>query len=438
MRAVVQNLVQALVANPFDVGLRTRRDAEKALSRLDLAKEMAALIDAGEVENAKAFVLAAGHAQACVAPNDPANVLALTQIPKGLWALLPRGRGAYLRVVMAAGRCHDALSCVLGESERMNRVRRDVWAACFGDSLRHSLDLERVIRDHDVLLFGETGTGKESFARAFQLATPGDMSGGPAPLAAINAAAVPDTLVESALFGHVKGAFTGAHDTRMGRLRTAHGGSFFLDEVGDLPSETQVKLLRVIETNEVFPVGSDSPEPVDVRYIAATHKDLEAMVENREFRRDLYQRLAGNIIRIPPLRDRPDDIIEIGLAFAKQYLDGPSPAGLDAVVEWLHSPAARSYPWPGNVRELQNALRNILLGLDPGLIEVQRRTRVGDVRLPTMVRDATASMQDASDWYLRYVLDHCEGNFTRAARILGIDRSTVRRRINALNRSAPD
>lgn len=216
---------------------------------------------------------------------------------------------------LAAGRCYRALAAVLGGSKRMNRVRRDTWAACFGDSLRSALDLERVIRDHDVLLFGETGTGKEAIARAIQLATPGGTDGAPAPMAAINAAAVPLTLVESALFGHIKGAFTGAQETRTGRLRTASGGSFFLDEVGDLPSTTQVKLLRVMETNEVFPLGSDSPETIDVRYIAATHKDLEAMVECKEFRRDLFQRMAGNVIRMPPLRDRPEDMIEIGTAF---------------------------------------------------------------------------------------------------------------------------
>ncbi len=435
MKAPLQTAVSPLVGNPFHLSERQRREAIRTLQSFDLAGEIAALIDGRAIEQAKLVILAAGHAQACATPDEPAHVLDSDTVPAKVWSRLPRTRDVYLRIVMAAGRCYAALSAVLGESSQMNQVRRDVWAACFGDSLRHALDLERVIRDHDVLLFGETGTGKESIARAFQLAAPGPADGGRAPMATINAAAVPDTLVESALFGHVKGAFTGAQDTRKGRLRIAHGGTFFLDEVGDLPSETQVKLLRVIETNEVFPLGSDAPEPVEVRYIAATHKDLEAMVEAREFRRDLYQRLAGNIIRIPSLRERPDDVLEIGLGFVRTYLgDGPSPAGLDAVVDWLHSPVARTYTWPGNVRELQNALRNILLGLDPGLVDTGRRATVSDVRLPAAVRDATASMQDASDWYLRYVLDHCDGNLTRASRILGIDRSTVRRRINTLNR----
>jgi len=259
----------------------------------------------------------------------------------------------------------------------MNRVRRDTWAACFGESLRSALELERVIRDHDVLLFGETGTGKEAIARAIQLATPGPADGSAAPMAAINAAAVPDTLVESALFGHVKGAFTGAQETRTGWLRKASGGSFFLDEVGDLPSPTQVKLLRVMETNEVFPLGSDISEIVDVRYIAATHKDLETRVDRNEFRRDLFQRMAGNVIRMPPLRDRPEDMIEIGTAFIARYLGDASVDHSRRIEAWLHSDGAVGYSWPGNVRELQNALRNMMLGLDAGPGGVRARDRRG-------------------------------------------------------------
>jgi transcriptional regulator with PAS, ATPase and Fis domain len=253
-------------------------------------------------------------------------------------------------------------------------------------------------------------------------------------MAAINAATVPETLVESALFGHVKGAFTGAQDTRAGRLRIAHGGSFFLDEVGDLPSHTQIKLLRVMETNEVYPLGSDSPETVDVRYIAATHKDLEQMVEAREFRRDLFQRLAGNVIRIPPLRERPDDMVEIGVGFVRDYLGEAAGSQLEHIEAWLHSEPARAYAWPGNVRELQNALRNLMLGLDPGIGGTGAAETV-DVSLPASVRDCEAPLESITDWYLQRVLEHCDGNFTLAAKVLEVDRSTVRRRISAIRAS---
>jgi transcriptional regulator with PAS, ATPase and Fis domain len=319
----------------------------------------------------------------------------------------------------------------------MQRARHDTWAACFGDSLRLALDLERVIRDHDVLILGETGTGKEKFAHAMQTATPGGDDGQPAPSSAINAAAIPDTLVESELFGHEKGAFTGATDARIGRLRSADGGSFFLDEVGDLPQTTQVKLLRVIETNEVFPVGSDVSHSVDVRYIAATHKDLMGLVEARQFRRDLYERLAGNILTIPPLRDRPEDIVEIGKYFLESYAKRSRVEVGEGIESWLSSSEARSYHWPGNVRELQNVLRNLMLGLPPQITsrhpdsgETTAATP-GGTNIPASILAGTATFQELGDWYIRRVLDDNEGNLTQAARSLGLDRSTIRRRLKS-------
>ncbi|MEM9489353.1 MAG: sigma-54 factor interaction domain-containing protein, partial [Myxococcota bacterium] len=303
MSDLITRVIDAFLGNPFDVDDAMRGQAEEALHSLRVATALRHLLDAGRIEQAKLLLLAVGHHRARQTPTAPARVFPTRLVPRTLLTRLPRSLGDYLRVVMAAGRCYQLLATIRGGSAEMHRSKRAIWAACFGDSLRHSLDLERVIRDHDVLILGETGTGKESFARAIQVATPGPHDGSPAPSAAINAAALPTTLVESELFGHIKGAFTGASETRVGRLRSSDSGCFFLDEVGDLPSTTQVKLLRVIETNDVFPLGSDVPTTVDVRYVAATHKDLESLVDKGEFRRDLFERLAGNIIRIPPLRD---------------------------------------------------------------------------------------------------------------------------------------
>ncbi|WP_428262186.1 sigma 54-interacting transcriptional regulator [Haliangium sp.] len=428
-------VLRTFLGNPFDVDAEVWREADEALAGLDLGETLYELLEINRVETAKQLILAAGHRRACDRADPPGAIFDPAVLPAAILARMPRPAGDYLRVVAAAGRCYRALTAIRGHSEPLRRTRRDTWAACFGDSLRHALDLERVIRDHDVLILGATGTGKEAIARAIQVATPGPAGGGPAPTAAINAAALPDTLVESELFGHVKGAFTGATETRTGRLRSADGGAFFLDEVGDLPGTTQVKLLRVIETNEVFPLGSDAAHHVDVRYVAATHKDLEALVEDGEFRRDLFERLAGNIIRIPPLRDRPEDIRDIADNFVAGYL-GPG-AGHDqraAIERWVGSVEAQGYRWPGNVRELQNVLRNLLLGLPTGISlspepDPDTRPRGVPNAIPDAIINAEASLQDVDDWYMRRVLDRTDGNITQAAKLLGIDRSTLRRRL---------
>ncbi|GAB4565504.1 MAG: hypothetical protein Tsb0020_16450 [Haliangiales bacterium] len=427
IRDRVELLTRTLISNPFDVSAASLRSADDALTRLDLASALIDLLSDGNVERAKLLLLAAGHRRACQHPDAPERVFERLALPKAVTGRLPRPLGDYLRVVMAAGRCHRVLSGIRGTSALLQRARRETWAACFGDSLRHALDLERVIRDHDVLILGETGTGKESFARAFQAATLGPDDGSPAPSAAINAAALPETLVESELFGHARGAFTGATETRIGRLRSADGGAFFLDEVGDLPRTTQVKLLRVIETNEVFPLGSDTPHHVDLRYVAATHKDLEGMVERRAFRRDLFERLAGNVIRIPPLRRRSEDLRAIALPFVSQYLGANTDHPQLAVIEqWLDSDEARGYSWPGNVRELQNVLRNLLLGLPSGIAaKAPPTTRA----IPEPIAAGEASLREVEQWYLRRVLSQLDGNLSQAAKALGVDRSTLRRRL---------
>ena len=430
----IDRIIDTFIGNPFAVAHPSACDIDDPVGDIDVAAAVAGLSASKDTARAKRLVLAVGHQRACARPDDPAWVFDRAIIPHSVLGKLPRSDGDYLRVVMAAGRCYRALRAIQGTSAQMRSVRRDVWAACFGDSLHHALELERVIRDHDVLLLGETGTGKEMFAHAIQAATPGSSDGSPAPRAAINAAAMPETLVESELFGHVKGAFTGASDTRTGRLRSANGGSFFLDEVGDLPSFTQVKLLRVIETNEVYPLGSDTAHEVDVRYIAATHKDLESLVDAGEFRQDLFERLAGNVIRIPPLRERPDDLFEIGMSFVRRYtMDATShDDSLAGIEQWLRSTEARRYAWPGNVRELQNALRNLLLGLPPGLKDdpsiPDDAPRSANGALPPAIDQCEAPLQIVNDWYMNRVLAHSEGNYSQAAKILGIDRSTVRRR----------
>lgn len=422
--------IELWAGNPFlmtDPG--TRESVRREVLAGPITAELSRRVRRGELTSAKRLILAVGHAQACAPEVVPKAVLTTAELPASILKDLSRPRADYLRIAMAAGRAHFALGKLLGGSSAMVTLRQDIWAACFGESLLHCLELERVIRDHDVLILGETGTGKEVVAQVFLEATPGPASGNAAPQAALNAAAIPDTLVESELFGHERGAFTGATEARLGRLRVAAGGAFFLDEIGDLPKTTQVKLLRVMETNEIHPLGSDVGQKADVRYIAATHKDLEAMVVEGEFRRDLFGRLAGITLRIPPLRERPEDIEAIGLSFIDQYLRGSKNGqASQAIARWLRSSEARSYSWPGNVRELQNVLRNLLLGLPPGLKSDARPTERPD-ELPAAIRDGHAPLQVVSDWYIDKVITRTDRNLTAASQILGVDRSTLRRRL---------
>ena len=387
------------------------------------------LLDEGALLEAECVVLAIGHAHACAHPDDPGRVLDAASLPARLDGRLPRKRSAYRRLALAAGRAYRALSAARGSSRTMREARSEIWAACFGESLLHALHLEPVIRDQDILILGETGTGKEVLAHAVMQSLPGPADGSPAPSSAINAAAIPDTLVESELFGHVRGAFTGARANRPGRLRAAHRGVFFLDEVGDLPLTSQVKLLRVIETNLVYPVGSDEPHDVDIRYVAATHRDLAREVQRGTFRQDLFERLAGNVIVLPPLRERPEDIVEIGMHCVAGYVPNPSLLSLaDPIEEWLRAPVAQRYPWPGNVRELQNAIRNLLLGLAPDLeVDAAPSVPVGSA-IPTAIAEGRSTLEQVTSWYLSRVLERTGYNLAHAARILGVDRTTVDRR----------
>ncbi|MEM9191572.1 MAG: sigma 54-interacting transcriptional regulator [Myxococcota bacterium] len=430
----VVKAARVLIQNPFAANPAAWTRAEEVFRNTPIIPALRELAFTGQTHDATRVVLAHGHLRAAEDPNDSNWIYDGKFLSKKVLEALPRARSAYLRVVAAAGRCRRALLAIVGESPKMKQVRQATWAACFGESLVHALTLGQVIHDHDVLIFGETGTGKEAIAQAIQEGCPGFAESIVAPRSALNVAAVPDTLVESELFGHVKGAFTGATESRIGRIRSAHGGTFFLDEVGDLKPTTQVKLLRVIETDEVNPLGSDTSYEANVRYVAATHKNLQEMVDEGEFRKDLYQRLAGNVIALPSLRERPDDIREIGLAFVDRYL--PPGAVLAETrrrtEQWLASPAPRRYSWPGNVRELQNALRNSILGLDPGPGEGGERPNPSGPVLPPMIRDCTASLREVSDWYLARVLDHTSDNLAQASRVLKVDRTTVRRRARKL------
>jgi len=235
-----------------------------------------------------------------------------------------------------------------------------VRSASFAAALETSRRAARY--DHPVLLLGETGTGKTLVARKIHEYGRRREE----PFVELNCAAIPGGTAESELFGHERGAFTGADRNRSGRFRAASGGTLFLDEIGDLPLDLQAKLLKAIEDQQVTPVGSDKAQPVDVRLIAATHRNLSAMVEAGTFRRDLYERLKATTIRIPPLRERPEEIRPLVQRFLAQWNDQY------AERRTLTTDALsllESYPWPGNIRELRNALTSAACAVQGDLLD---------------------------------------------------------------------
>ncbi|MCE9603087.1 MAG: sigma-54 dependent transcriptional regulator [Gemmatimonadetes bacterium] len=278
-----------------------------------------------------------------------------------------------------------------------------------------------------VLITGESGTGKEVVARYIH-----DLSGrADAGFQSINCGALPEGLLESELFGHVKGSFTGAVKDKAGLFTAAAGGTFFLDEIGETTPATQVKLLRVLQHREVIPVGATDAQPIDTRIIAATNRDLEEEIKRGGFRRDLFYRLNVIAVHLPPLRDRADDVLLLAEGFLQRAgeLRGESPKRLDDEA----AEVLQGYQWPGNVRELENALERAVI-LTPG-------STIGVGSLPERVTErrseplmaeraaANPTLETIERAYIQFVLQSEQGNKTRAAEVLGIDPSTLHRKL---------
>ncbi|MFY2559199.1 sigma-54-dependent transcriptional regulator [Corallococcus terminator] len=282
--------------------------------------------------------------------------------------------------------------------------------------------------DTAVLITGETGTGKERVARALHLA-----SGRKGRLVAVNCAAIPATLLESELFGHEKGAFSGAVTRRAGRIEQAHGGTLLLDEIGDMPLELQAKLLRVLETREVERLGGSVPVPVDARILAATHQELARAVKEGRFRQDLFFRLNVMPLHIPPLRERLEDLLPLARTFAAEFAGPGAPLELAPGAET----ALRAYPWPGNVRELRNVIErlNLLRGGGPltlGPEAVVAPTTSAPTARPSLgEKSYREHVEDFERELIRAALQEGE-SIAGAARLLQVDRGNLYRRIKAL------
>jgi DNA-binding NtrC family response regulator len=328
-----------------------------------------------------------------------------------------------------------------------NLLLREEWSKRYGfprilgesDAIKRAVaETQRVAQtEATVLLLGESGTGKELFARAIHhLSNRRDKA-----FVAINCAAIPETLIENELFGHERGAFTGAGERRLGKFELASGGTVFLDEIGELPLAVQGKLLRAIEEKAVDRIGGRAPIPVDLRVVAATNKDLRAAVNASEFRGDLFFRLAVFPIEIPPLRDRGEDVVLLARHFAAAL--GKELRSREATLSDASVEAIRAHRWPGNVRELENAIERACIladgaNLEPrdlGLAaaEAGEAKSLGIDTSGTLGEAAARAVQLVERQKIAETLATCDGNKMQAAEALGVSYKTLLTKIKEYN-----
>jgi DNA-binding NtrC family response regulator len=297
------------------------------------------------------------------------------------------------------------------------------------DSMRHVRELIGKVAptNSTVLILGETGTGKELVARALHEAS---LRAGK-PFVPVNCGALPETLIESELFGHRKGAFTGADEQRVGLFEVAHGGSIFLDEIGELPKSLQAKLLRVLESGEIRRIGDNESLQIDVRVICATHRNLAEMVEDGDFREDLMYRINTFEIHLPPLRLRMDDIGELAMHLYRRFRPSSPPHGEFFAPETLHR--LRAHTWPGNVRELANVIEHATILCDEPPIQPKHLPQSfgsRGVRVPEL---GPLSLRDLEMCAIQQSLDRHAGNKAVAAEELGVSLKTLYNKLNQVH-----
>ena len=290
----------------------------------------------------------------------------------------------------------------VGESKEIKEVRSLIYKASRFDS--------------PVLIYGESGVGKEIVARLIHNLSKRNKN----PFVTINCASIPETLLESELFGYKKGAFTGAYETKKGLLEIANGGTVFFDEICDLPFSLQAKLLRAIETHSFIPIGSTKEEKVDVRIISATNKDLKKLVQEGKFREDLYYRLNVFPIYIPPLRERKEDIEVLLKHFLKIYSKkfNRKYEIKEEAIEIL-----KNYRWPGNVRELENLIERLVILSEDGIID--EKIIPEEIKMEKEFIDLKKMEYD----FLKKIIEECDGDIKKAAEKLGIHPSTIYRKL---------
>ena len=332
---------------------------------------------------------------------------------------------------VAVGSASATRDSIVGQSRAMQEVYKEIGRVA--------------AKPVTVLIRGETGTGKELVARAlYQHSDRAER-----PFIAVNCAAIPETLLESELFGHERGAFTGADARRIGRFEQAHGGTIFLDEIGDLSPNTQAKLLRVLQEKSIQRLGGKETIPIDARVIAATHRDLETAMAEKQFREDLFYRLSVVVITLPPLRERAEDIPALVQYFLRRY--GQELGAAQASIQPAAGQLLSEQPWPGNIRELENAIRKALLlarGYSIGVAEVRQALSAspsraaGDSPIAAYVAELLAAasrgelenvradlFETADRELFSQAIKLAQGNQAKAARWLGVSRLTMREKL---------
>ncbi|MCA9678275.1 MAG: sigma 54-interacting transcriptional regulator [Myxococcales bacterium] len=415
------------------------------------------VVDATEVDELVASVAAGRPTLVIVDAEHPDALAVVERVASGCHvflscedvdlAVVGPALDAGARGLVARGDEHELIARIRDSHDPgLDRWRRTHAAEIIGDDLAiaEALDAVRAVADTEatVLIGGESGTGKELIARAVHRASR-RASG---PFVAVNCAAIPEQLVEAELFGHGRGAFTGAVAAREGRIMAADGGTLLLDEIGDMPLPVQAKLLRVLQDRQVTPVGCDRPVAVDVRIVASTHRDLPAMVEAGTFRADLYYRLSVMDIELPPLRARRGDLLSLAVHHLRTYnaVDGRATSGLDRpAIE-----ALLAHAWPGNVRELANTIERAVVMRRAGAIGVrdlklnrrlaQGTPARGTPALPAVVTPVAAppgpdaeslnlkaALESVERSLIEAALERASGNRSEAAALLGLNRTTL-------------
>ena len=313
-----------------------------------------------------------------------------------------------------------------------DQLREQLHEKSFGDLVGTNPSLVEVfhkvekVAGHDiaVLITGETGTGKELIARELHRRSP--RAGGP--FVVVNCGAIPENLMESELFGHVRGAFTGAVATRQGKFQTANGGTLFLDEIGEMPVALQVKLLRALQERTVVKVGDAKPERVDIRIVAATNRRLEEEIQRGAFREDLYYRLNVVNLHLPPLRERGDDVLVLAKFFLQKYTEELNPKVKGFTPNALI--AIRKYEWPGNIRQLENRIKKAIVLCDKTLVGPEDLDLYPEALQPIM--PLTQAREEFQRRYILEILERNNGNRTKTARDLGVDPRTIFRYLEGM------
>jgi DNA-binding NtrC family response regulator len=412
-------------AGSCEAGLRALADGGVDLAIVDLRLPG---------DDGLAFLRAASD----TAPGLPC--IMLTAYASGSNTIDAMRLGAFDHLTKPIGR--DALAQALTRALRASQAAAPappVSHAHDGEQLVSNSEVMRAIfkriglvadSDNSVLVLGETGTGKELVAQALHA----NSARASAPFVAVNCAAIPAELLESELFGHVKGAFSGAATDRLGRFREADGGTLFLDEIGDMALPMQAKILRALQEREVMPVGGRRALAVDLRVVAATHRDLEAEVAAGRFRADLWYRLQVITIQLPPLRQRDGDVVLLAAHFLQQHTQGRSKRLSAAALAVL-----QAYAWPGNVRELRNAIARAIALSEGDLIEAVH-LGLGVAREAPQAAHAPGAdidlegpleraVQQLESFMLRRALEAAGGNRSEAARRLGLSRQQLYRKL---------